>query len=455
MKPRTKIEHAMLALAEKLPPITEKQKQYAFVHCFKPRAIVKPRKHEVRCLCCGHTGVYDKVFIDSFLRENQYDCPYCGRTMQAERNSPDTIWRESKFFTVLTTFRGYQVARTWEVHRGIYTNDKFARYSVFEIFQIWITPEGKEVITGRQLHRAFNSTTWDFISPLNIRRHNAGGSGYYLFDDTYNIAGNFLYPDVRVTPLLKRNGWNRRLLKYQNAVAVTDIMRLLLKSNTAEMLVKTGQEDLLLHMARSGKSPDNFIHSIRIANRHGYIVKDAQMWIDMLEMAAALGKDTHNPKVVCPEDLRAAHDALLAPMRRHMEKIELEKAREKAQNYEKRYQKEKAPYFDICISDDKVNISVIRSVAEMAEEGKKMHHCVFANGYYKRDDSLILSAKDHEGNRLETVELSLKTFKVVQSRARFNGMSELHNEIVSLVNSHAALFRQRAKLKPQTSSQQS
>lgn len=452
MKPRTKIEHAMLALAEKLPPITEKQKQYAFDHCFNPRAIVKPRKHEVRCLCCGQTGVYDKVFIDSFLRNNQYDCPCCGRSVKAEKNSPDTKFRESKFFTVLTTFRGHQVARTWEVHRGNYANDKFARYNAFEIFQIWITPDGKEVITGRRLHRSFNLTTWDFISPRDIRKHNAGGSGYYLFDDTYDIAGNFLYPDVRVTPLLKRNGWNRALLRYQNAVAVTDIMRLLLKSNTAEMLVKTGQEDLLLYMARSGKSPANFIHSIRIANRHGYIVKDAQMWIDMLEMAAALDKDTHNPKVVCPEDLRAAHDALLAPMRRLTEKRERELALKKAQDYEKRYQKEKAPYFDICISDDKVNISVIRSVAEMAEEGKKMHHCVFANGYYKRDDSLILSAKDHEGNRLETVELSLKTFKVVQSRARFNGMSELHNEIVSLVNSHAALFRQRAKLKPHTSS---
>ena len=74
-----------------------------------------------------------------------------------------------------------------------------------------------------------------------------------------------------------------------------------------------------------------------------------------------------------------------------------------------------------------------------------MHHCVFHANYYKKDDSLILSARDPAGDRLETVEFSLKTFKVIQSRARCNGISEHHNEIIALVEEHAALFRERKR----------
>ena len=445
MKPKSKLEHAMLALAAKLPPITEKQRLYAFDYCFKPRAVVKPRKHEIRCLCCGQTAVYDKVFIDSVLRNDQYDCPYCGRTMDAERNSPDTKWRESKIFVVLTTFRGHQVARAWEVSRGNYSNDNFARYDIDEIFQIWITPEGKEVITGRNLQRSFYSTTWDFISPLGIRRHNGGATGYIDFDDIYDIAGYTLYPDVRVLPIIKRNGWHKRLLRFQNAIAMTDAMRWLLTVPEAEMLVKTGQDDLFLNMVRRNMQQLPYRHAVCIANRNGYYVNDAQMWLDMLAMADELGKDTHNPKVVCPANLKAAHDALLAPAAKYRTKHAKEQKALEALKWESHYQQAKAPYLDICLSTDNVKIAVIPSVADIKEEGEKMHHCVFDANYYKKDDSLILSARAPAGDRLETVEFSLKTFKVIQSRARCNGISEHHNEIVALVEEHAALFRERKR----------
>ena len=44
-----------------------------------------------------------------------------------------------------------------------------------------------------------------------------------------------------------------------------------------------------------------------------------------------------------------------------------------------------------------------------------MHHCVFDNAYYLKENSLILSATI-EGRRIETIELNLDTLKVVQSR---------------------------------------
>ena len=44
----------------------------------------------------------------------------------------------------------------------------------------------------------------------------------------------------------------------------------------------------------------------------------------------------------------------------------------------------------------------LESVTQFYQESAAMHHCVFSNGYYRRPDCLILSAKDANGKRLET-----------------------------------------------------
>lgn len=154
--------------------------------------------------------------------------------------------------------------------------------------------------------------------------------------------------------------------------------------------------------------------------------------------------DTHNPKVVCPPDLVKAHDALLARAARARQKREREERMAKARKWEEHYQQDKAPYFGICFGNSNISIAVIRSVAEIAEEGEAMHHCVFDAEYYRKSDSLILSARDRNGSRLETIEVNLRTFKVVQSRAKFNKISDFHAEILSLMQQNMHLIR-RAK----------
>lgn len=435
----------MLALAGKLPPITERQRSWAFRHCFTPRAIYWPRKHEVRCLCCGQTAVWDKPFIESFVDVDQYDCPYCDRTTTIERYSRETtITREHELFTIITTFRGIQVARTFEVSRCNYRNDHFARYDINEVYQNWLLDNGKEIITGRQLHRSPLCTTWDFHLPLTILHHNASTTGQYAFSDMYDISGHFIYPDVRVTPLIRRNGWTCHLRHHSSRISLIEAMRWLLTVPTAEMLVKTGQFELFYNMVRREKKELPNLHSVRIANRNHYIVTDAQMWPDMLSMADDLGLDTHNPLIVCPDNLQEAHDCILRRFTRLQEKKRAAERLKSMKQWEEKYRASKARFFGICFGNDDIVITVIQSVADMADEGKAMHHCVFSAGYYKRDDCLILSARDREGRRIETIELSLKTFKVEQSRGRFNTTTPRHDEILALIDANINLIRQAA-----------
>ena len=55
------------------------------------------------------------------------------------------------------------------------------------------------------------------------------------------------------------------------------------------------------------------------------------------------------------------------------------------------------------------------------------------SGYYKQN-----------GERMETVEVSLKTFQVIQSRAVCNHTSAYHNRIIELVNRNMGLIRRAA-----------
>ena len=97
-------------------------------------------------------------------------------------------------------------------------------------------------------------------------------------------------------------------------------------------------------------------------------------------------------------------------------------------------------FFGLVFSDSLVCVKVIESVEEMILEGKAMHHCV--GGYHNKADSLIFSATI-DGKRIETVEVSLKTLQVVQSRGVCNSNTEYHDRIVNLVNNNVNLIRQR------------
>ena len=99
------------------------------------------------------------------------------------------------------------------------------------------------------------------------------------------------------------------------------------------------------------------------------------------------------------------------------------------------------PFLDLEIKEDDIVIRPLQSVSQFYQEGKAMHHCVYANEYYKKKDCLILSARV-AGKRKETIEVNLKTFKVVQSRAVCNKNSEYHDKIIKLMNKNMNLIRQ-------------
>lgn len=74
--------------------------------------------------------------------------------------------------------------------------------------------------------------------------------------------------------------------------------------------------------------------------------------------------------------------------------------------------------------------------------GEAMHHCVYANRYYRRSECLIMTAIVGE-KHVETIEVNLKSFQIVLSRAVCNGTSEYHDRIIRLVEKNMSLIKKR------------
>lgn len=119
--------------------------------------------------------------------------------------------------------------------------------------------------------------------------------------------------------------------------------------------------------------------------------------------------------------------------------------REIVAEYEGKYREDKGRYLGLMITDGKITIRPLQSVADFVAEGEAMHHCVFDNGNYKRADTLILSARDNDDKRIETIELNLETFNVLQSRGVCNGITQKHDAILGLVNSNMNRIMKLAK----------
>ena len=425
MKPRNKFQKQVAELNKQLPTINKTQQNWAFRHCFKHYAIKRVDGTNT-CTECGHSWKSQHDLADTLCG---CTCPHCGMKLETLRTRKH-IFKQTEYLGIVTTFKGWQVLRFFYM-QSYQKKGKPARYFISEVVQRWMNSQGKSAVLARLRPMSYWYDTWLFGSDLEIRPDKA----------LYDILPTAIYPRQRVLPQIKRNGFKS---EYHD-LAPFELFHSILTDNKAEILLKTKQFSLLHHFIRARhQNIENYWASIRVCIRNGYTVTDGSMWCDYIDMLRHLGKDIRSPKYLCPISLKAEHDRLQTLLRRQREKEEIERKRKKAIKDEKRFQELKSKFFGIAFTDGIIQVRVLESVQEHLEEGVAMHHCIFSNEYYLKENSLILSATI-EGKRIETIEVSLQTLKVVQSRGVCNQNTEYHEQIVNLVNANSRLIRQRMK----------
>ena len=254
-------------------------------------------------------------------------------------------------------------------------------------------------------------------------------------EDYRHISYSPIYPKFKVMDTLHRNGFKDDF----HGIAPIRLITTLLSDCRAETLMKAERYEDLKYFLSQNKGIDNYWDVYKLVLRHDYKVSDIALWCDYIDMLQRLGKDTHNPKFVCPPDLIAEHDKRESELRRQREKEEIERKRQKAIEDEERFQALKSKFFGIAFSDGTIQVRVLESVQEHLEEGVSMHHCVFSNEYNLKPNSLILSATI-EGKRVETIEVNLDTLQVMQSRGVCNKNTENHEQILALMQKNMRMI---------------
>lgn len=275
---------------------------------------------------------------------------------------------------------------------------------------------------------------------LEIRNKIVGS--YYRIGDN-DVYCDKYHPDSVFKPQYTRMGIDYRL----HGLSFLDAINAIPVNPKLETLLKAKRYDLLSHWYSLRYKVSSYWPSIKICLRNKYKIKDASMWFDYLDLLTRYHKDLHNAYYVCPTNLKRAHDLYVAKKKRDDEKAR--KARDmqrllELKKYAEDYIKEKSKFFDLKLSDGKIVVIPLKSLEEFQQEGEIMHHCVFSNEYFKKKDSLILSARIGK-KHIETVEVNLKTFSIVQSRGVCNKNTEYHDSIVKLVNNNMNLIRKCLK----------
>lgn len=382
MKPRNKIQREVVALSATLRPITDEQKMWGILHSYTAKEISQQKK------------LYRYFVISSRLKD----------------------WQVCRFFQIRKVKQNFHIiepVRLWfneKVHMEL---EAMSRY--------WCSS---------------HADSWNTNSELSLKEV---PSWHKYYTQILPISASKV---TSMLPILKRNGLKRSFHNMQPR----DVIEGLLKNNIFETLWKCKQFPLLRAFAYNWNRDYNDVSkmaAVKIVLRHNYHIKDGRMWVDMVNMLERAHKDFRNPKFVCPINLKAGHDKAMDLCNKYEEKQR--KIKEQMELLEdqkavKAYEVARKCFIGMVISDGTVVIQVLPTVKDVEQEGKAMHHCVFTNKYYKRLDSLLLTAKVND-ERVETIEVDLKRYQLVQSRGVCNQNSKYHNEIVSLVNKNMNIIR--------------
>lgn len=472
VKNLTKTQKEIEELAGRVPKLTKKQEKWAANHYVYTIGILGNSERE--CVCPNCHGPLD---IPDAKGDETHRCPYCGAKLRIARFydsrgarwTSNGVWKkyhQEKFFQVMSVVGEWQVTRLFYMERMTYIRKDNTPWRFYEVCQAW---NGAKVRTthfrslpkkGIMCGWAFNPyslRSWgiECTDPDNehynkyIERDNVleprkiGGANYFDVND--------LCPNAKILPFYKQKGLNAtsfRKIKNIGPMALMEGVSRGAFPTMQETLLKCGGFEVFdkMHERHYGEQidADAYFTAWKICQRNHYNYKqNATEWLDLVGMLIDLGLDFHSPHYVCPDNLHDMHQRVLRAKIRMEEERELEKKADANARLQKRI----ARYLDMDIRNKDLTIIVLPSVSAFKAEADHLGHCVYSGGYYNRENSLILSARGKKGKRWETIEVSLKSFTILQCYGYADTFTERHKEIVDLVNANMWQIKERAMRK--------
>ena len=422
MKPRNKKQERILALSGQLRPLSNAQMQWALNYTINHFAY-RLKNGKAVCLKCGH---------EWNANEGVCRCPHCGISLEV-KTTKERVRKDKSYFNIITAKGGYQVIRMFlmsvELRKGMVAEPSFQ-----EIGQYWLDENGNATVVGLKRTIGWYVDSFDYCSKLELRRDNDA----FLF-----IADQWVYPRIKVTDTIKRNGFDGHTYD----INPLTLFKELLTNPKAETLMKSGDVEMLRYLCHSPFNADEidfYWKSIKVAKRAGFEFEDAQMWMDYIKMLERMGKDLHSPVLVAPQDLQTAHDLYSAKVERQRIKAQREEDRKKAEADEAKFEELKGRYIGLVMTDGEIVIHTLNSVAEYYDEGSRQHICVASARYYLKENSLVFTAKI-KGQTIATIEISLSDYSIIQCRAFANKVCKYQDRIDKIIRDNTKMLAERKR----------
>ena len=372
------------------------------------------------------------------------------------------------YYSVVTTIKGWQVVRYYLVHSKTTRNGHRLEY-VYEVSQRWLRLKEQGEISLHIFERQkamcwyYHAQPYCLDSPMTLKSwnktYNRGGRTEFYLADYEVVPGRRFTKQFRDAGLAKCMGRVDEIdlvISTKKVAEKIDGIRLCKKEvypltqkcylpNMCETLFKIGEPKLAQMMLTRSWHKEllrKYWTSFLVARRHGLHNTDWVMWLDYVHDLETLGRDIHSPKYLVPADMGVAHGRLIKKIQQMRTEAQREKERQEIANAETGYHNRMKAYFGIKITTKSgLTITPLQSVQAFLEEGTAMDHCVYTCGYYKKDTCLILSARDKDGKRVETIEVNLTDYHVAQSRGVRNKPTEYHDEIVKAMKANMGQIR--------------
>lgn len=422
MVPKTKLQVEVWRLHKNLPDPKHHEPYIISRHDFYYTTHYK----NLVCLECNHSWKPD--FENWAEKVAGVKCPSCNKKLKkinTDRGMATFVFS----YSIAEVVDRFQVIRYFECRKHMDKN-KEPRYSFYSLFEEWKDwDKNKEVIVGRTgtYYGGFSNSDYEvrYINKTSWR-----GSIYESFSSDFNC------PNPEFIPRFKKYG-----LKTSNTYDCDfrKLLRMLEVDSKVETLLKSKQKELLIHAIYKGHDYSRYWNQVKQVMRHKYKLKDAGIWFDYLELLQYFRKDLNNPKFVLPDNLHKAHNELMMKKRK---RLEIERAqREIIRQEEERIKAEKDKalrgikkelFKNVSFSSGPIKVVSLVEEEEVKKEGDILNHCVYTNNYINKKGILLMSARI-DNKPIETLEISLSSFKIIQCRGFDNDPTEYHDQIVNIV----------------------
>jgi ssDNA-binding Zn-finger/Zn-ribbon topoisomerase 1 len=425
MKPKTKLQHEVLELHKQL----QEPRQHEEFIVSKHEFYFTNHYKNIICLECNHSWRPRVMWHEEVAG---VECPNCKK--QLKKVDTENGGKALKIITYCTAevVGRFQVFRYLACWKNMSKKNKPVYYfrSLFEEWTDW--KKNKSVIVGRTQSwggDGFSSSEYE-IRP---------NTTYAWRQNPYtDFVADFNCPEPKFISLFEKYGID----KFENDCEYRRLIKKLEKFSQVETILKSGQKEILFHAVHNDNNFIRFWPQVKIAIRNSYYVQDPGIWYDYLSMLQIFRIDIYNPKFILPENIKEAHNF-------YMNKLNIRKAKEEARRIREREIQErlkaeaeeslqgikKELFKDLIFEKGNLKIVCLLTEEDVKTEGEILEHCVYTKDYHKKAGILLMSARIGK-ERIETIEISLATYKIIQARGWDNEPSIYHNQIIDIVNSN-------------------